>query len=391
VDTQTLSKKLAKDMRDQSLVALKEATIILFVIDGREGCTPYDQELADLLRRQKKPVFVIVNKCEGKGGYQGLSDAASLGLGEPVAISAEHNLGMGDLQDILLPYVQKTAPKKWTEEKPTHPLKLAIIGRPNVGKSTLANSLLGEERQLTADFPGVTRDSISLAWTYQGQAIELIDTAGIRRKSRIDQDVEKLAVMDTERTLRFAEVVILVIDGSIPFEKLIQKQDLTLASLIVEEGRCVIFAINKWDQVKSPKKVLKHLQHQLDQQFSQARGITCVPISALNHKNLETLMDEVFKLKDLWNKRLTTGELNRWLQLTAETHPPPAVSGRRIRFKYMTQIKTRPPTFVAFCTKANVLPDSYKRYLVNTLRQDFDMPGVPIRLSFRSSKNPYAS
>jgi GTP-binding protein len=298
---------------------------------------------------------------------------------------------MGDLQEILLPYVQKTVPKEWTEEKPTHSLKLAIIGRPNVGKSTLVNSLLGEERQLTADVPGVTRDAISLAWTYKGQEVELIDTAGIRRKSRIDQNVEKLAVMDAERSLRFAEIVILVIDGSIPFEELIEKQDLTLASHAIEDGRGLIFAINKWDQVKSRQKVLSHLQRQLDQQFSQAKGIACIPISALNHKNLETLMDEVFKLQEIWNKRLTTGELNRWLQLTTEAHPAPAVSGRRIRLKYITQIKNRPPTFIVFCTKADDLPDSYKRYLINTLRQDFSMPGVPIRLSFRASKNPYAS
>ena len=389
-ETPHLSIELDRGMRQQSLAALKEATVILFIIDGKVGCTPYDYELADLLRRQGKPIFLVVNKCEGKGGYQGLADAASLGLGEPVAISAEHGLGLSELCDALTPYVQKTVEQEWTEDKPIKPLQVAILGRPNVGKSTLVNSLLGEERQLTADFPGVTRDSIHLSWKYNDRTITLVDTAGIRKKSRIEQSVEKLAVMDAERVVRFAEVVVLVIDGSIPCEELIEKQDLTLAAQVIEEGRGLIFAINKWDQVKNPKKVLDHLRYQLDKHFAQARGIPCVSISALKGKNLSPLMEEVLKLEKMWNQRFSTALLNKWLNAAIQTHSPPTVSGRRIRLKYMTQVKSRPPTFVVFCTKADDVPDSYQRYLVNSLRKDFDMPGVPIRLSFRSSVNPYS-
>ncbi|RZI46505.1 ribosome biogenesis GTPase Der [Candidatus Finniella inopinata] len=390
-DTPELSVELDLGMRQQSLAALKEASVILFVIDGRQGCTPYDYELADLLRRQNKPVFVVINKCEGKGGYQGFADAVSLGLGEPVAISAEHGMGLSDLCDLLIPHVHKTVEPEWKDTKPLKPLQVAIWGRPNVGKSTLVNSFLGEERQLTADFPGVTRDSIHLSWQYKDRTITLVDTAGIRKKSRIDQSVEKLAVMDAERVVRFAEIVVLVIDGSIPREELIEKQDLTLAAQVIEEGRGLIFAINKWDQVKEPKKVLEHLRYQLDRHFAQARGIACVPISALKGRNLEPLMDEVLKLEKMWNQRLSTALLNKWLTSATQTHAPPAISGRRIRLKYMTQVKSRPPTFVVFCTKSDDVPDSYQRYLVNTLRKEFDMPGVPIRLTFRSSANPYAS
>ena len=390
-ETPHLSVELDKGMRQQSLTALKEATLVLFVIDGKQGCTPYDYELADLLRRQGKPVFVVVNKCEGKGGYQGLADATTLGLGEPVTISAEHGLGLSDLCDLLEPYVQKTVDHEWSENKPIKPLQVAILGRPNVGKSTLVNSLLGEDRQLTADFPGVTRDSIHLSWQYNDRTITLVDTAGIRRKSRIDQSVEKLAVMDAERVVRFAEIVVLVIDGSIPCEELIEKQDLTLAAQVIEEGRGLIFAINKWDQVREPKKGLDHLRHQLDKNFAQARGIACVPISALKGRNLSPLMDEVLKLEKVWNQRFSTALLNKWLSAAIQTHAPPTISGRRIRLKYMTQVKSRPPTFVVFCTKSDDVPDSYQRYLVNSLRKDFDMPGVPIRLTFRSSANPYAT
>lgn len=391
-----ITKELASGMREQTLSAIKAAKVVLFVIDGIEGCTPYDQELARFLRQQNKPIIVLVNKSEGKQGVQGIADAAALGLGEPLPISAEHGLGMSDVELALRPFleVEKEVSEEFEEEdekkREKRPLNLAIMGRPNVGKSTLVNTLLGEKRQLTADMPGVTRDAIALPWEFEGRAIQLVDTAGIRRQSRVQEAVERLAVMDAQRTLRFADVVVLVIDGSLPQQELIEKQDLALASEIIEEGRALILAINKWDMVQKKEQLLKHLREQLDVHFAQARGISCVPISALKEQNMEPLMKAVFKVEKAWNRRLPTAELNRWLQFKVDNHPAPIVAGKRIRPKYITQIKSRPPTFMVFATKAGEVPDSYKRYLINGLREDFDMPGIPIRLNFKSSKNPYA-
>ena len=251
------------------------------------------------------------------------------------------------------------------------------------------NALLEEEAQLTADYPGVTRDSISFAWTYKDRAIELVDTAGIRRKSKMDGAVEKLAAFDAERTMRFAEIVVLVIDASIPTDELIEKQDLMLASHVIEEGRGLIIALNKWDLVKNPEATLKHVHEQLEIQLTQARGIQCVTLSALKGDHLPALMNQVLAMEKMWNRRIPTGELNRWLQFTVDAHPAPIVSGHRIRLKYMTQIKSRPPTFKVFCTKAADVPDSYVRYLTNCIRRDFKMPSVPIRFQFKSQKNPY--
>ncbi|MDP4724754.1 MAG: ribosome biogenesis GTPase Der [Alphaproteobacteria bacterium] len=399
---------VTEGMRKQALKALSEATIILFVIDGRLGCTPYDQDLAKMLRKQNVPVIVLVNKCEGKGTEAGVSDAHRLGLGEVVAISAEHGIGMDDFHEALAEYItidygdededefkekydfdSEEAEAEAEAYRLKRSLKIAILGRPNVGKSTLVNALLEEEAQLTADYPGVTRDSISFAWDYKDRAIELVDTAGIRRKSKVDGAVEKLAVYDAERTMRFAEIVVLVIDASIPTDELIEKQDLMLASSVLEEGRGLIIALNKWDLVKNPDATLKHVHEQLEIQLTQARGIQCVTLSALKGHNLTRMMDQVLLMEKLWNRRIPTGELNRWLQFTVDAHPAPIVSGHRIRLKYMTQIKSRPPTFKVFCTKAADVPDSYVRYLTNALRRDFKMPAVPIRFQFKSQKNPY--
>lgn len=392
-----ISKELSEGMRQQTLSAIKSAKVVLFVIDGIEGCTPYDLELARFLRQQNKPIILLVNKSEGKNSIQGISDAASLGLGEPLAISAEHGLGMSDLELSLRPFIanlEELVDEFDDEDEVTRekrPLNLAIMGRPNVGKSTLVNTLLGEKRQLTADMPGVTRDAISLSWQFQGKPIQLVDTAGIRRQSRVQEAVERLAVMDAQKTLRFADVVVLVIDGSLPERELIEKQDLTLAAEVIEEGRALILAINKWDMVKHKDQLLKHLREQLDVHFAQAKGIACIPISALNQQNIEPLMKAVLKVEKAWNRRLSTAELNRWLQFKVDSHPAPIVSGKRIRPKYITQVKSRPPTFMVSTTKAGDMPDSYKRYLINGLRDDFDMPGVPIRIHFKSSKNPFTS
>jgi GTP-binding protein len=376
---------LTQSMMDQTLAAIQEADLILFVVDGREGCTPYDQDLAKLLRRQKKPLLVLANKCEGRHGHGGLADAMSLGLGDVIPISAEHGEGLSDLYDALVPYVP-TSQDPEEGEPSEKPLLLAIVGRPNVGKSTLINQLIGQDRLLTGDMPGVTRDAIALDWEHQGRRIRLTDTAGMRKQSRAMASAERLAVMDTQRTIQFAEVVILLIDATAPLEK----QDLTIASDVVEEGRALVLALNKWDLVKNKDAQMKEIQRILETQLTQARGIPCIPISAIHGKNLNRLLDAVFQIYKAWNQRLPTAKLNQWLQHVVTQHPAPAVAGRRIRLKYMTQIKSRPPTFALFASQAGELPTSYIRYLVNQMRQDFDLPGVPLRIYMRQGKNPYA-
>ncbi|WP_010297024.1 ribosome biogenesis GTPase Der [Candidatus Odyssella thessalonicensis] len=389
---------LTKRMFEQTQVAIEEADLVLFLIDAREGITPYDRDLANLLRRHNKPVIVVANKCEGRHGEVGYSEAMGLALGEVVAISAEHGEGMYDLYEYMAPYFQADtddleekneadAEESLDQEKSRSlkPLKLAIAGRPNAGKSTLINKLIGEERLLTADMPGVTRDAITIEWNYQGRPIDLIDTAGLRRRRSIDQASEKLAVMDTQRSINFAEVVILVIDATCPFEK----QDLTIAYDIISEGRALVLALNKWDLVNDKSTLLKSIQEKLDNQLTQARGIPCIPISAQHGKGLEKLMDAVMVIYETWNRRISTGQLNKWLSYVTENHPAPAVNGRRIRLKYMTQAKTRPPTFAVFASQASQLPDSYSRYLINNLRKDFKLDGIPIRIFVRGGKNPY--
>ncbi len=377
---------LTKSMMDQTLSAIKESDLVLFVVDGREGCTPYDQELAQLLRRQKKPILVLANKCEGRHGHLGLSDALSLGLGDVIPVSAEHGEGLTELYEALVAHVPVDQDLPDAEENAQKPLQLAIVGRPNVGKSTLINQLIGEDRLLTGDMPGVTRDAIALDWEHKGRRIRLTDTAGMRKKGRVTISAERLAVMDTHRTIQFAEVVIVLIDATAPLEK----QDLTIASDIAEEGRAMVLALNKWDLVKDKDKQMKEVQRILDIQLTQVRGIPCIPISAIHGKNLDRLLEAVFQVYEAWNKRLPTAKLNQWLQHVVNQHPAPAVSGRRIKLKYMTQIKTRPPTFALFASQAGELPTSYTRYLINQMRKDFDLPGVPLRIYMRQGKNPFA-
>ncbi|MBW8308373.1 MAG: ribosome biogenesis GTPase Der [Candidatus Paracaedibacteraceae bacterium] len=383
---------LTKRMFSQTQMAIDEADLVLFVIDSREGITPYDRELANLLRRQNKPIIVVANKCEGRHGETGYSEAMSLALGDVVAISAEHGEGLYDLYEYMAPLFPTLEneesdddPEEIEKSAKQRPLKLAIAGRPNVGKSTLINRLIGQERLLTADMPGVTRDAITVQWTYKDQAIDLIDTAGMRRRSRIDQASEKLAVMDTQRSINFAEVVVLMIDATCPFEK----QDLTIAYDIVSEGRALVLALNKWDLIEDKSGLLKSIQEKLENQLTQARGIPCIPISAQHGRGLDKLMDAVMLMYHNWNRRISTGHLNKWLSFVTENHPAPAVNGRRIRLKYMTQAKTRPPTFAVFASQASQLPESYSRYLINNLRKDFQLDGVPIRIFVRGGKNPY--
>ncbi|MBM3468534.1 MAG: ribosome biogenesis GTPase Der [Alphaproteobacteria bacterium] len=378
--------QLTDAMREQTLLAIKEADLLLFVVDGREGCTPYDQELANLLRKQKKPIIVLANKCEGSQNHSGVSEALSLGLGDVIPLSAEHGEGLTELYEALQPYISVSDDPVSEQKESQKPLLLAIVGRPNVGKSTLINQLIGEDRLLTADMPGVTRDAISIDWNYQGHSIRLMDTAGMRKTSRVTASAERLAVMDTQRTIQFAEVVVLIIDATMPFEK----QDLNIASDVIEEGRALVLALNKWDKVKEKDKTMKEIQRILDIQLTQARGIPCIPISAIHGKNLDRLLGAVFQIYEYWNQRLPTAKLNQWLQYVTAHHPLPAVAGRRIRLKYMTQVKTRPPTFALFANQVGDLPTSYIRYLINQMRQDFDLPGVPLRMYVRKGKNPYS-
>jgi len=395
---------LAGRMRGQTEQALRVADVALFLIDARAGATPMDEHFADLLRKESTPVILVANKCEGKAGEPGLLEAFGLGLGDPVPISAEHGEGMGDLFEALLPYADAAEARAaeaglqidegedlvegepLDEDEKRGPLQLAIVGRPNVGKSTLINKLLGEERLLTGPEAGITRDSIAVDWSFKGRPVKLVDTAGLRRRARVSEKLEKLSGSDTMRAIRFAQVVVVLLDADQPMEK----QDLTIARQVVDEGRALIIGANKWDLVKNPKQTLKTLQEKLEITLPQARGVPVVTISALEGRNLDKLLEAVFSIYDVWRSRISTAKLNDWLIAMTEAHPPPMSAGRRIRLRYATQVKTRPPTFAIWCSRAQDLPDSYTRYLVNGLREDFGLEGVPLRVLMRKTENPYA-
>ncbi len=385
-DPQSLSGR----MRAQSEAAVAEADIVLFVIDGRAGVTPTDHQFADLLRRAGKPVVLAVNKSEGKAAEAGLYDAYALGLGEPIAISAEHAGGIGELHEAVVAAARELpqeADREAGADGAEWPVKIAVVGRPNAGKSTLVNRLIGAERLLTGPEAGITRDAIAVDWDWRGRPVRLIDTAGLRRKARIHERLEKLSVGDALRAIRFAEVVVLVIDAEHPFEK----QDLQIAEHVVNEGRALVLALNKWDTVGEPDRRLAELRAEADRLIAQVRGVALVPVSALTGRGLDRLMGAVFDAHEKWNRRVSTGELNRWFAALIDHHPPPAVAGRRIKLRYVTQASTRPPTFIAFSSRADALPESYRRYLLNGLRETFDLVGVPVRLHLRKPDNPYAS
>jgi GTPase len=373
-------------MRRQTEHAIASADVCLLLVDARAGLTPVDREFAEIVRRSGKPVIVCANKAEGRAGQAGLYEAFELGLGDAVAISAAHGEGMDDLYEALK--VRLPAPGEETEQDKSdgHPLRLAIIGRPNVGKSTLINALLGEDRMLTGPEAGITRDAIGIDWSWRDRPVKLWDTAGMRKRARVDEPVEKLAVSDGLRAIKFAEAVVLVLDAAHPFEK----QDLQLADLIEREGRALVIAINKWDLVEAKTRRLKELQADVAQMLPQLTGVPLVTVSAVERRGLGRMMQAVFEVYELWNKRIGTGELNRWLEFQIERHPPPAPGGRRIKLRYMTQVSARPPSFAVFSTRGSELPEAYRRYLVNGLRADFGLKGVPIRLHVRERKNPYA-
>lgn len=380
-------------MRAQTERALENADVALFVIDARAGITPLDEHFARWLRKGGPPVVPLANKCEGKAGAEGVLEAYALGFGDAIPVSAAHGEGMADLYDALAPFVnlagmeaEEEIEGEGREEGAARPLQLAIVGRPNVGKSTLVNKLLGEERMLTGPEPGMTREAIAIEWRYAERPVRLVDTAGLRRRARVAAKLEKLSVEDTLRAIRLAEVVVLVVDAT----RLLEKQDLAIAKMVLDEGRALVLALNKWDIVADGTKALAKFRDRLATSLPGARGAPDVCISALTGRGLERLMEGVFSVYEVWNRRVPTARLNHWLEEATRHHPPPVAAGRRLKLRYMTQVKARPPTFVLFASRPAELPEGYLRYLANGLRESFDLPGVPIRVHLRKGKNPYA-
>ena len=385
IDTAGLEEttSLARAMWDQTEIAIGEADIVLMIVDARSGLSPLDEKLAGRLRRLQKKVLLVANKSEGAEQKNALGEFYRLGLGDPMPVSAEHALGMEDLYQFLKPLCPKTEEMPEEEKRP---LKLAIVGRPNVGKSTLINRLLGTERLLTGPEAGVTRDAITVSWQWKGNDILLTDTAGLRKYGKIDDDLEKISAADTRNTIDFAEVVVLVLDANQPMER----QDLMIASKVLDEGRSLIIALNKWDTISNPKTVLNELKYKMEESLQQVKGLPVVTVSAKTGFGIEPMMTAVFKLYKLWNKRVPTHKMNDFLKQMTEAHPTPiARNGRRIPMKYMTQVSTRPPTFVIFSSNPDQLPESYLRYLSNGIRERFGLVGVPIRIHMRKRVNPF--
>ena len=393
---------LAGRMRAQTQEAIASADAVLFLIDVRAGVTPTDRAFADVVRKAGKPVVLVANKSEGRGQAAGVYEAYALGLGEPVEISAEHGEGLADLfealRDALPEFAAAAQPPAGTEEAaeqelparedaaPQRPIRVAVVGRPNAGKSTLVNRLIGSERLLTGPEAGITRDAIAVEAAWEGREFLMFDTAGLRRRSKIDDTIEKLSVSDALEAIRFAEVVVLLMDATAPFEE----QDLRIADLVEREGRALVLGVNKWDLTAGTPGAIARLRAEADHWLPQLKGLPVVAVSGLTRFGLDRLMRAVVEIHAIWNRRIATNPLNRWLTGAIAAHPPPAVAGRRLKLNYITQPKARPPSFVLFCTRADAVPDAYRRYLVNGLREAFDLPGTPIRLTLREKANPYA-
>jgi GTPase len=385
---------LTARMQEQTETAIKLADALMFVVDARAGLTPTDRAFADFARRADKPVVLVANKSEGKHGDAGAMEAYALGLGDPVQISAEHGEGLSELYDALRPLMPEPAdddetleaPEETDEDLASRPIRVAIVGRPNAGKSTLINHLLGEERLLTSPEAGTTRDSIAVEITWKGRAFRVFDTAGLRRRSRIEEKLEKLSVADALRAVRFAEVVVLLMDAQHRFEE----QDLRIADLIEREGRALVIAVNKWDLVGGKAGQVSALRRDADHWLPQVAGVPVVAISGLMGEGIDRLMQAIVDAYSIWNKRVPTSALNRWFEQAVSANPPPAVSGRRLKLNYITQTKARPPSFVLFCSRADAVPQAYLRYLTNSLREAFELPGTPVRITPREKQNPFA-
>ena len=387
-------------MMEQTRRALAEADVALLVVDGRAGITAADEHFAAVLRRAETPVILVVNKCEGAAASAGIAESYALGMGEPVAVSAEHNEGMNALYEALAGFEAALGEAVWQDgdghghgtpapepeaANAEQKLRLAIVGRPNVGKSTLVNRLVGDERVITGPEAGITRDSVAVEWSFRGRRIELVDTAGLRRRARVRESLEKLSSEDTHASLGRAEVVVLLFDATEPPAK----QDFGIANRLAEEGRAPVIVLNKWDLVDTPGGVMQDLKSRLENSLPQLQGVPLVTCSALTGRGCDKLMPAVLEVYGRWNIRVPTSALNRWLNDATDSHPPPLASGRRVKLRYITQVKARPPTFAAFASRPEALPDSYRRYLVNSLRAEFGLDGVPIRLFLRKGKNPY--
>ncbi len=381
-------------MRLQTESAVNNANLVLFLIDARAGLTPLDSHFAAWLRTRHCPVLLLANKCEGSAGEPGRLESYTLGLGDPIAVSAQHGQGLTELCDKLVE-IEKTIYRyeddvmlpEVVQQHSERPLSLAIVGRPNVGKSTLVNQLLGEKRMLTGPEAGITRDAISNKWAWKDRTIKLIDTAGIRRHAKFAAKLEWLSVQHSLRAVQYAEVVALIIDAN----AILEKQDLTIARNVIEEGRALIIAVNKWDLAENKKQSLNQLSNRLKSSLPQVKGIPVITCSAKTGQGMKRFMPAIFDVYNIWNARVPTGELNRWFEMMLEAHPPPAIAGRRLRPRYITQVKTRPPTFSIFSNRAENIPEAYLRYLANGLREDFGLSGVPLRLNARSRSNPYVS
>ena len=386
-DPQTLPGR----MRQQTEAAVEGADIALFVIDARAGVVPLDEEIGRWLRAVDTPVVLLANKAEGSAQDGGVYEAFELGFGDPIPFSAEHGRGMDDLFTALRPYVEREQEDVEAEEDEEEalkgPMKLTIVGRPNAGKSTLVNRMLGEDRMITGPEAGITRDSITIDWLWNDREVRLIDTAGLRRKSKVDDKLEKLSAADTARAIDFSEVVVLLLDAT----RGLEAQDLRIADQIFEEGRAMVIALNKWDVAEFGSSLYQGVRGALEEGFSQVKGVPLLTISAATGKGIDQLMQAAFDVREAWSQRVPTGSLNRWFEEAVEKNPPPAPGGKRIKLRYITQIKTRPPSFVIFGTRVDQLPESYRRYLVNGIRRDLGFGAVPVRLTLRAPKNPFAT